>query len=113
VIPSAEVPLARAWLLGTLPVEVLGPPLALATLAREQADLAARKLSWAAGLRWFLLGGGGVFLLTDLAADRDQPSAGRGEAHPRDPRGKRRRRRSPGRSRRRSGRCCCGRSPWS
>ena len=66
VIPSTEVPLARAWLLGTLPIEVLGPPLALATLAREQADLAARKLSWAAGLRWFLLGGGGVFLLTTL-----------------------------------------------
>ncbi len=66
VIPSAEVPLARAWLLGTLPIEVLGPPLALATLAREQADLAARKLRWAGGLRWFLLGGGGLFLLTTL-----------------------------------------------
>lgn len=66
VIPSAEVPLARAWLLGTLPVEVLGPPLAVATLAREQADLAARKTTWAGGLRWFLLGGGGVFLLVTL-----------------------------------------------
>jgi hypothetical protein len=66
VIPSAEVPLARAWLLGTLPVEVLGPPLALTSLPREQADLAARKTTWAAGLRWFLLGGGGLFLLTTL-----------------------------------------------
>ncbi|MBK7827798.1 hypothetical protein [Nannocystis sp.] len=66
VIPSLEVPMARAWLLGTLPVEVLGPPLALSSLPREQADLAARKQRWASGLRWFLLGGGGVFLLATL-----------------------------------------------
>jgi len=58
--------MARAWLLGTLPVEVLGPPLALSSLPREQADLAARKQRWATGLRWFLLGGGGVFLLATL-----------------------------------------------
>lgn len=66
VIPAAEVPLARAWLLGTLPIEVLGPPLTLSTLPREQADLALRKQTWANGLRWFLLGGGGVFLLVTL-----------------------------------------------
>ena len=65
-IARAEVPLARAWLLGTLPVEVLGPPLALTTLPREQADLVARRQRWASGLRWFLLGGGGLFLLTTL-----------------------------------------------
>ena len=65
-IPAAEVPLARAWLLGTLPIEVLGPPLTLSTLPREQADLALRKQTWANGLRWFLLGGGGLFLLLTL-----------------------------------------------
>lgn len=65
-IPAAEVPLARAWLLGTLPIEVLGPPLTLSTLPREQADLALRKQQWASGLRWFLLGGGGLFLLATL-----------------------------------------------
>lgn len=65
-VAAADVPLARAWLLGTLPVEVLGPPLALSSLPREQAELSARKQSWATGLRWFLLGGGGVFLLVTL-----------------------------------------------
>lgn len=65
-IAAADVPLARAWLLGTLPVEVLGPPLALTSLPREQADVAARKQRWATGLRWFLLAGGGVFLLLTL-----------------------------------------------
>ncbi len=65
-VAAADVPLARAWLLGTLPIEVLGPPLALSTLPREQADLVARKQAWAKGLRWFLLGGGGVFLLVTL-----------------------------------------------
>jgi len=65
-VAAVDVPLARAWLLGTLPVEVLGPPLALSTLPREQAELSARKRSWATGLRWFLLGGGGVFLLVTL-----------------------------------------------
>ncbi|HEY0134416.1 MAG TPA: hypothetical protein VGB85_10060, partial [Nannocystis sp.] len=65
-VAASDVPLARAWLLGTLPVEVLGPPLALSSLPREQADVAARKQRWATGLRWFLLGGGGVFLLVTL-----------------------------------------------
>ena len=65
-VAASDVPLARAWLLGTLPVEVLGPPLALSSLPREQADVAARKQRWANGLRWFLLGGGGVFLLVTL-----------------------------------------------
>lgn len=65
-IAAADVPLARAWLMGTLPIEVLGPPVALATLGREQAEVAARKLAWAVGLRWFVLGGGGAFLLLTL-----------------------------------------------
>lgn len=66
-IAAADVPLTRAWLLGTLPVEVLGPPLALSTLVREQEALVARKQAWALGLKWFLLGGGGLFLLVVLA----------------------------------------------
>ncbi len=66
-IAAADVPLTRAWLLGTLPVEVLGPPLALSTLVREQEALVARKQAWAFGLKWFLLGGGGLFLLVVLA----------------------------------------------
>jgi hypothetical protein len=40
-VAAADVPLARAWLLGTLPVEVLGPPLALTTQVREQEALVA------------------------------------------------------------------------
>ncbi len=65
-ISPPDVDLARAWLLGTLPIEVLGPPVALASLAREQAAVVARKQRWAEGLRWFLLGGGGLFLLVTL-----------------------------------------------
>jgi hypothetical protein len=65
-VAAADVPLARAWLLGTLPIEVLGPPVAMTTLAREQADVSARRLTWVTGLRWFILGGGGVFLLLTL-----------------------------------------------
>lgn len=66
-VAAADVPLARAWLLGTLPVEVLGPPLALSTLVREQEALVARKQAWALGLKWFLLGGGGLFLAVVMA----------------------------------------------
>jgi hypothetical protein len=65
-VAPVDVPLARAWLMGTLPVEVLGPPVALTTLARDQAELRARKQRWVTGLRWFILGGGGVFLLLTL-----------------------------------------------
>jgi len=65
-VAVADVPLARAWLLGTLPIEVLGPPVATSTLTRELADVTARRLSWVTGLRWFILGGGGVLLLLTL-----------------------------------------------
>ncbi len=58
-----EVKVARAWLLGTLPVTIYGPPTALTTRPREDAALAARKHAWKIALRWFLLGGGGLFLL--------------------------------------------------
>jgi hypothetical protein len=58
----ADVELARAWLLGTLPVEVYGPPTALVTLARDESRVAAHKRMWTMGLRWFVFGGGGLFL---------------------------------------------------
>jgi hypothetical protein len=54
---------AEAWLIGTLPVEVYGPPLLLSTRAREEAQLEMTRGHWIVGLRWFLLGGGTLFLL--------------------------------------------------
>ncbi|PCC68387.1 hypothetical protein SAMN02745121_05047 [Nannocystis exedens] len=59
--PEAQV-LAEAWLVGTLPVEIHGPPTALATRGREDADMAALRRLWAGRVRLLLLGGGGLFL---------------------------------------------------
>ena len=61
-----EVASARAWLLGTLPVRIYGPPIVASTLPRVEAALRARKLAWYRGLRIFLLGGGSLFLLLTL-----------------------------------------------
>ncbi len=61
-----EVASARAWLLGTLPVRLWGPPTLANTLERVEAELRARKLAWYDGLRIFLLGGGSAFLLLTL-----------------------------------------------
>jgi len=61
-VAPADVALARGWLLGTLPVQVFGPPTALVTRAREESLLAAERRTWTLGLRWFMLGGGGLFL---------------------------------------------------
>jgi len=58
-----EVAAAREFLLGTLPNAVYGPPLAVATRERDVAEVAAFKERWRLGIRWFLLGGGGVFLV--------------------------------------------------
>jgi hypothetical protein len=61
------------WLLGTLPTSVFDPPTALHTLGRDREHLAARQRTWRFGLRWFLLGGGGLFLLLmTLTMIRDQ-----------------------------------------
>lgn len=60
---AEDVVFARELLLGTLPNAVIGPPLALATRQRDAAEVAAFKERWKLGIRWFLLGGGGVFLL--------------------------------------------------
>lgn len=54
---------ARAWLVGTLPVEVLGPPTVLTTRGREEAAVLAGRRLWAGRIRLLLLGGGGLFLL--------------------------------------------------
>ncbi|MEZ4430204.1 MAG: hypothetical protein R3A51_21190, partial [Nannocystaceae bacterium] len=62
-LSAEEVATARAWLLGTLPIEVHEPPAAVATRAREEASVRARKHTWNAGIRLFLLAGGGLFLL--------------------------------------------------
>ncbi|MCY1054543.1 hypothetical protein [Nannocystis sp. SCPEA4] len=54
--------LAEAWLIGTLPVEIYGPPTTLSTRSREDEDMAASRRLWAGRVRWLLLGGGGLFL---------------------------------------------------
>ncbi|MCY1070363.1 hypothetical protein OV090_36810 [Nannocystis sp. RBIL2] len=59
--PEAQK-LAEAWLIGTLPVEIHGPPTALSTRSREDADMAAQRRLWADRVRLLLLGGGGLFL---------------------------------------------------
>jgi hypothetical protein len=57
-----EVETARAFLLETLPVAVYGPALALTTREREEQAVVGRRALYKQLLRWFLLGGGGVFL---------------------------------------------------
>ncbi len=54
---------ARAWLVGTLPVEVLGPPMVLTTRSREEEAVTAGRRLWAGRIRLLLLGGGGLFLV--------------------------------------------------
>lgn len=70
----SEVENARRWLIGSLPVEVYGPPTALMTQVRDEEALAAKKERWTLALRWFLWGGGGLFILvfalSVYAADR-------------------------------------------
>lgn len=57
-----EVELARRFLLGTLPPAIWGPPVALATRERLEAELAVVQGRWKNFMRVFLLGGGGLFL---------------------------------------------------
>lgn len=59
---DAEVERARAFLIGSLATVVHGPPQALNTRAREDEDMAASKRAWTLAVRWFLLGGGGLFI---------------------------------------------------
>jgi len=59
----AEVEMGRRFLLGTLPPAIWGPPVALATRPRLEQELAVVQGRWKIGMRVFLLGGGGLFLL--------------------------------------------------
>ncbi len=52
----------RAFLLGTLPPRVHGPPVALMTRDRDRTAMAEAKRKWTIGLRIYMLGGGGIFL---------------------------------------------------
>jgi hypothetical protein len=62
-LADGEIEQARAFLIGSLAAVVHGPPQALNTRAREDETLAAFKRRWTIGIRWFLLGGGGLFIL--------------------------------------------------
>jgi len=60
---SAEIELARRFLLGTLPAAIWGPPVALVTRERLEGELAVVQHRWKMFMRVFLLGGGGLFLV--------------------------------------------------
>ncbi len=62
-LDEAGVERTRAFLLGSLEAVVHGPPQALNTRAREDETLAAFKRRWTLGIRWFLLGGGVLFIV--------------------------------------------------
>ena len=64
---DATVERARAFLLGSLEAVVHGPAQALNTRAREDRELAAFKRRAVVGIRWFLLGGGGLFIFVMVA----------------------------------------------
>jgi hypothetical protein len=53
----------RRFLLGTLPPRVHGPPTLLSTRDRDRTAMADSKRRWTIGLRIYMLGGGGLFLL--------------------------------------------------
>jgi hypothetical protein len=61
-LSEADVERARAFLIGSLAVVVHGPPQALNTRAREDQDMATSKRAWTLAVRWFLLGGGALFI---------------------------------------------------
>lgn len=61
-LTGPDVEEARSYLLGTLPLDVFGAPTALVTRDRELSTLAAKQHKWTIGLRFVLLGGGGLFL---------------------------------------------------
>ena len=61
-LQPTEVMRARSFLIGSLEPIVHGPPVALDTRLREEQTLATFKAAWVLGIRWFLLGGGGLFI---------------------------------------------------
>lgn len=62
-LTEVEIERARAFLIGSLAAVVHGPTQALNTRAREDEDMAMSKRIWTLAVRWFLLGGGGLFIL--------------------------------------------------
>jgi hypothetical protein len=62
-LPAGQAAQVHAFLLQTIPLRVHGPPLRLATRERDLAAMAKTQRRWTIGLRFFLLGGGGLFLL--------------------------------------------------
>jgi hypothetical protein len=60
--PDARIA-AERWVLGTLPVEVYGPPLLLRTHERDAQALLEYRGAWIMGLRVFVFGGGALFLV--------------------------------------------------
>ncbi len=62
-LSPAALAQARRWLIGTLPIQVHGPPTLLRSRERDLSAMAEKKRRWTFGLRVFLLGGGGLFLL--------------------------------------------------
>ncbi len=57
-----QVEAAREYLLGTLPLSAFGPEVALVNRERVLGAMASKKRNWTIGMRWVLLGGGGLFL---------------------------------------------------
>ncbi len=62
-LPTEAIHSAQRWVLGTLPVEVHGPPTILRTRERDLQALLEHKRAWILGLRIFVFGGGGLYLL--------------------------------------------------
>ena len=62
-LPTSAQSRARTWLASTLPIEVHGPPTLMRTRERDLGAMLDYKKAWAQGMRIFLLGGGGLFLV--------------------------------------------------
>ncbi|KIG18268.1 hypothetical protein DB30_01377 [Enhygromyxa salina] len=62
-LSADTITLARAFLIGSLEAVVHGPPQSLNTRGREEQTLATFKRNWTVGIRWFLLGGGALFIV--------------------------------------------------
>lgn len=62
-LPPEALASAQRWVIGTLPVEVHGPPTLLRTRERDEASLLAYKRAWIMGLRIFVFGGGGLYMI--------------------------------------------------
>lgn len=62
-LDAGEVARVRSFLIGSLQPVAYGPPVALDTRAREVETLADFKQRWLLRIRWWLFGGGGLFIV--------------------------------------------------